>query len=175
MSSFAKRHIPKACIIALVVWLAGCSMPTPYQPAIDGLGYSEQSIENDRYRIIFAGNSQTPRSTVDNYLLYRIAELTLDRGFDHFILVEKDIERSTTYRSSATGFSGFHRGFYSYYPRRFGGFLSTTSRPSDRYAGLANVVMRKGEKPSDSPNAYSARDVLERLKPTIKRPTDRQS
>ena len=45
-----------------------------------GYGFSEQRIEDDRYRITFRGNSSTSRETVENSLLYRAAELTVQTG-----------------------------------------------------------------------------------------------
>ena len=62
--------------------LAACGQPTPYQPATAGYGYREQQIEDNRYRVSFAGNDLTTADTVQNYLLYRAAELTLGEGYD---------------------------------------------------------------------------------------------
>lgn len=156
--------IPMSLGIALFV--AACGTATPYQAAIDRYGYAEQSLEEDRYRVTFAGNTLTARETVENYLLYRAAEVTLARGYDHFIVVDTETERSTTYRSTATGFHG-HRSFYYGYPHGFGGFTSATSRPRNRYTAFANIVMREGEKPAGDTDAYDARDVLERLSPAV--------
>ena len=108
---------------------------------------------------------------MENYLLYRAAEVTRQRGFDHFVIVDRETERTTTYVSTTTGFSG-HQGFHPFYRGHSFGysrFATTTSRPRDRYAAFANIVMRGGEKPSDDPDAYDAREVLERLAPTISR------
>ena len=66
--------------LVLLGMLAGCAQPTPYQPATEGYGHSEQQIEDNRYRVSFAGNDLTPADTVQNYLLYRAAELTLGKG-----------------------------------------------------------------------------------------------
>ena len=151
--------------------LGACASPTPYQPAFDGHGYAEQAIEDDRYRVTFSGNTLTPRETVENYLLYRAAEVTLQRGYDHFVVVDRETERTTTYVSTTTGFGG-HHGFHPFYRGHsfgFSRFATTTTRPRVRYAAFANIVMRSGEKPSDDPEAYDARDVLERLAPTISR------
>ena len=69
----------------------------PYQASEGRYGYSEQQIEEDRYRVIFAGNPSTPRETVQNYLLYRSAELTVQNGYDYFTVTDRDVERSTRY------------------------------------------------------------------------------
>ena len=62
-----------AAVLVLGVVLAACAKPTPYKPADNGTGYTEQKLEANRYRVTFSGNSVTDRETVDNYLLYRAA------------------------------------------------------------------------------------------------------
>lgn len=163
------RFTRMSIVMAGVLGLAACGTPTPYQPALDGHGYAEQAIEDDRYRVSFSGNTLTPRETAENYMLYRAAEVTLQRGYDHFIVVDSAIERSTTFVSTTTGFGGVS-GFHSFrrgHPFGFGGFATTTSRPRSSYEATANIVMRSGDKPSDDPDAYDARDVVEKLAPTI--------
>src|SRR3546814_2874529 len=64
--------------------LAGCASPTPYQPAtgygFNRTGFSEQRTESNRYMVSFSGNSLTSRETVERYLLFRAAELTVQQG-----------------------------------------------------------------------------------------------
>ena len=117
---------------ALVGVLVACGgAPTPYQPAADGYGYSEQRIEDNRYRVTFAGNDLTKADTVQNYLLYRAAEVTLDSGYDYFTVVDRNLDRSTRYWG--TGEPHFGTGFYT----RLGQFrqrpwLQHLFRPADR-------------------------------------------
>jgi hypothetical protein len=146
--------------------LTGCGGgPTPYQPAAGGYGYSEQQIEDNRYRVTFAGNDRTSSDAVQNYLLYRAAEVTLDHGYDYFTMVDRNLDRSTTYWGSGpstymgTGFGRRSGGFI--------GFGTSTARPIDSYTAYADIVLFKGEKPADEVNAYAAHDVLSRLDATI--------
>lgn len=155
-----------ASALVLSGMLAACGQPTPYQPATDGYGYSQQQIEDNRYRVAFAGNELTPAGTVQNYLLYRAAELTLDEGYDYFVVVDREVERSTSYSGTADlGADHWSR----WDDDSVGGFgLSTYSaNPSHRYTTYADIVMFQGEKPQSDVNAYDARDVLRRLDPTI--------
>lgn len=161
----------------VLVMLAACAVPTPYQAADGGYGYTDQQIEGDRYRVSFDGNASTPREEVQNFLLYRAAELTVQNGFDYFTIVDRDVERSTRYYSHAYvddfGF-GYHRhrhrGRYGH--RRIFGprYVSGSSYPINEYSGTADIVMSEGEKPADEPNAYDALDVLQRLQPAVQKP-----
>ncbi|WP_208539119.1 CC0125/CC1285 family lipoprotein [Algihabitans albus] len=161
--------------VALLCLLAACASPTPYQPVEDRFGYAVQPLETDRYRVSFAGNSSTPRETVEDFLLYRAAEVTLDKGQDYFLLVDRDTERLTSFRTTGSGFGSFSRfGGSPFYGRGFAGpsFATATTRPRDRFTAYAQIVVRQGEKPVDDPNAFDARDVLERLGPNIVRPEE---
>lgn len=160
--------------------LAACATSTPYQPAADGRGYgfSEQRIEQDRYRITFRGNSLTTREQVENSLLFRAAELTLEQGFDYFVVVENDTEASTRYRSSPDpafygryryGYPGYYYAF-PYYAYGFGWgspYDSYTTREYTRYSAIAFVTMHNGEKPRDNPQAFDARQVMSNLRDLV--------
>lgn len=153
---------------AALVALTACAGPTPYQPAVNGYGYAEQQIESNRYRVSFAANSLTGRQTVENYLLYRAAELTIRLGGDYFVLVDRDIEPSTRYPSSYGGYG--YPGAWGP-PYRHSAFFSTgTERPITEYRAYADIVIYRGPKPSDDPNAYDAQEVGFRLAPIIVRP-----
>ena len=112
------RHLVLAAASALAV--ASCATSTPFQPAsAPGAfdGYSQQLIENDRARVTFGGNSMTDRETVETYLLYRTAELALERGFDHFTLVERDTEEDVDTRVRRSPGVGFGYGGPAFGPR----------------------------------------------------------
>lgn len=147
--------------------LAGCVTATPYQPAIDGHGYSEQKLESNRYKVLFAGNSSTPRRTVENYLLYRAAEVTLQNGYDYFVLVDQSTDADTEYRESFSG--GYGWGPYYWYPR-YGMSATATSSAITEYEAQANILVFKGSKPADNPRAFDARDLKSNLESYIQRP-----
>ena len=131
------RHL---LIAASALTLVACATATPYQPASEpgGFdGFSQQLIENDRARITFGGNSLTNRDTVENYLLYRAAEMAVERGFETFTLQERNVEASSRRQLSPGLYGGgfdsyFGYSFYrpsfgwsqSYAFSRFGGFRS---------------------------------------------------
>src|SRR5262245_31991715 len=115
--------------LALTLGLAACATPTPYQPSLPGQanggGYSELRLEPNRFRVNFAGNSLTSRETVEGYLLFRAAELTVQQGYDWFSIVDRETDRKTrTYVDQ----DPFYHPWYGGY-----GFW----RPSWRYYGAA--------------------------------------
>lgn len=160
--------LPPLALSAML--LAACATPTAYQPARSGYGYSEQKIETDRYRVTFAGNSSTPRATVENYLLFRAAELTLASGYDYFALSDRSTEAETRYQQTVSGFGGFGR----YYWGPVTEIGVSTGIPITEYAADADIVMFKGEKTAGDLRAFDARQVLENLGPTVRRPSEKK-
>lgn len=80
--------------------LAACGTATPYQPVgaptSQGYGgYSDVQIQPDRWRVTFSGNDLTSRETVETYLLYRAAELTVQSGYDWFTTTQRSTDATT--------------------------------------------------------------------------------
>jgi len=164
--------------------LGACATSTPYQAASSNArGYSEQQIESNRFRVSFSGNSLTHQETVENYLLYRAAELTTQRGFDHFIIAERATDKKERFVGSAphsTRYSRGYRGYFgwSYFRPSYGwGFGYGDPFYDDfdihqitRFEASAEIVMGRGVKPANNERAYDAREVMNNLAATIKRP-----
>ena len=99
-----------AALGASLIMLSACATTTPYQQASKAGafdGYSETLIENDRARVSFGGNSLTDLETVENYLIYRTAEFTKERGYDYFTLIDSDLETDIRLRSRGSSFNRF--------------------------------------------------------------------
>lgn len=152
---------------SLAILLTACATATPYRPLADGYGYSERKLESNRYAITFAGNSQTPRRVVEDYLLYRAAEVTLANGYNYFIMADQDTEADTRYQSQMVDY-GF--GSYRWGPRFSTGIGIGTTTSSTEYEGQANIVMFKGEKPTQDVKAFDAREIKSNLESRIARP-----
>jgi len=173
----------RLCFAALTaIAISACATSTPYAPAESGRGYgfAEQKIEENRYRITFRGNSLTTRETVETFLLYRAAELTLQNGYDYFVVVEGDTEANTTYSRSANpaffGRYGYGFGPYGYpgyafpyyaYGFGWGSPYDTYTREIIRYSAVAFVSMHRGEKPDANPQAFDAKDVVDNLRASV--------
>lgn len=170
-----KRFLP----ILLALALGACATATPYQPATpsSGGGYSERRIEDNRYQVSFRGNSLTERDTVETYLLFRAAELTLAQGFDYFIVTTRDVNKQSRVYAEPGPYAGF-RPYYSWYAPRFGWrpfydpfWDDTTYREVTKFEATAEIVMRRGQKPADDPKAFDARQVQSNLQGSVVRPT----
>lgn len=151
---------------ALLLLAACASSPTPYQAADGDFGYREQQIEENRYRVSFAGNSATSRQTVEDYLLYRAAELTVQNGHDYFEVVDRSTDQAFGGSAGAPqvgvgygGGSGFGLGMSVPILGGGGG--------SSRYTAQMDVLLHDGEKPQGAENAYDAWDVISRLQPKV--------
>ena len=169
-------------VVLCAAILAACATATPYQPATPasgdgGYGYAEHKIEANRYSLSFGGNALTERDKVESYLLYRAAELTLEQGYDYFIVAQ----RATDNRTRLLPYPGSSQfGFYpsySWYAPRYGWrpfydpyWDDTTYREVTRYQATAEIVLYKGQKPGSDPQAFDARQVRENLGGQIVRP-----
>lgn len=170
------KKLTLAAFAASMALLSACATPTPYGPALTtssyNPGYSDTKLEDGRYRITFAGNDLTRRETVENYLLYRAAELTLDAGCDWFEIVNRgtDQKTRTVYDPMMDNFSWrFYRGS-RWSAWGFGwDDMDREAIQYTRYEATAEIVMHKGDKP-DTPNAYDARSVKANLESQIVRP-----
>jgi hypothetical protein len=160
--------------------LAACATPTPYQPAIGTRwGYEENQIESNRFRVSFGGNSLTERETVETYLLYRAAELTVENGFDHFQVVTRGLEEESRFVGGGDPFYSHYRGFpvhYAFFHPRWGWrahhdpfWDDVNYREVTRYEASAEIIFGQGPKP-DHPGAFDARDVMTNLGDQIMRP-----
>ena len=188
-----RKSVTFAASAALALALAACATPTPYQPLTPGRssdgGFSEVRLEPNRARVTFQGNSLTSRETVEGYLLFRAAELTVQSGYDWFAIVERDTDKKTStyvqpdplYRPWY-GSYGFWRPAWRYYGRGYGWrgwdpfwgdpFWAdrVDVRTIERYEASAEIVMQKGPKPEADPKAFDARAVIDNLRPRVQYP-----
>ncbi len=164
----------------LAVWLTACAEPTPYQAAGEraAYGYSEEQLDPRTWRLQFAGNAQTPREQVEDYLLYRAAEVARGAGAGGFVVLDRDIERATFYRgniqpsygsSYSTGivlFGDHYGGGRNLRPYPRPAYL----RPIDRYTARATIRVFDGAAPEALGVTFDAEEVLSTLGPRIRRP-----
>jgi len=201
MSMLFGRKAVLAAVATGALLVAGCATETTYRPAtgqgFQRTGYSDRQIEPNRFLVSFAGNSVTSRDTVERYLFFRAAELTLQQGFDYFVMADRDTNlQSRTYTTPGVGggfgyggFGGYWGPSWRYRGRGFGwrswdpfigggfgagygGFGGPWGndfdvRTIDRYEATAEIVMRRGPIPADNIRAFDARRVVESVGPSV--------
>ena len=190
------RKVALGAVASGALLVAGCATETTYRPATgQGFyrqGYSERQIEPNRFLVSFSGNSATSRDTVERYLFFRAAELTLQQGYDFFVMVDRDTDRQTrTYATPGLGgpwgyggFGGYWGPSWRYYGRPWGGYGRGLGwspwygggfgawndfdvQTVDRFEATAEVVMRKGPIPQGEVRAFDARRVVETVGPSV--------
>ena len=189
-----KRVVLAMAATVALAGLAACETATPYQPVAPGNrqagGYSEYKIDAAHWRVTFAGNSLTSRETVERYLLYRAAELTLQQGYDWFVTTDRHTDKNTNYYADPDPF--YHSGFWGAYGwgwrpywRYYGGGFGWRSRDPwygdpfwarsvniqeiSRYEATTEIAMGKGA-PPQSERVFDARQVTAHLGSSIMRP-----
>lgn len=152
------RLIILAAAISAAAVASARAEVTPYQPSAVSRahhGYTETYIDANRARVSFAGNGETSRETMETYLLYRSAELTLQRGFDYFVVVDHDVETATTFAASGPPVPPIVPA------RRY--------REISSHTAVSEIIMSRGVRPLGAANAYDARTVYANLAGRVSR------
>ena len=199
------RKLMLASAAGAALLLGACVSETTYKPAtgqgFSRTGFSDRQVDENRFLVSFAGNSSTPRDTVERYLLFRAAELTLQSGGTYFVMVDRDTDlQSRTYstpgfgynrgfgyggfggywgpswRYYGGGFGGYGRGFgwSPWYGGGFGAFNDFDVQTVQRYEASAEIVVGRGPIPRDNLRAFDARQVADRIGPTVVLPGQRR-
>jgi hypothetical protein len=177
-----KRIVLAALFAGAALALDACETATPYQPlnapgAQASGGYFDHQIEANRWQVGFKGNALTSRETVERYLLYRSAELTLAQGYDWFEAVDRHTDKKTeTYAEPDPFYAGWggywgprwglyrpsYGWRYGYWGDPFWGPGPVDLNQVDQYQATAEILMGHGEKPNDR-QAFDARSVMQHL------------
>lgn len=194
------RFLRAFSVAALILTGSACTTtPTPYQPyraeragGVHG-GYSDQRLAPNRYLVRFHGNELTSRDRVEGYLLYRAAELTVQNGYDWFLVMDRHTEHDVStyvrpdplYRPYYGIGYGYWRPHWRYYSPGYGwdvwhpelgdpfwaDRLDVTTIQS--FEAEAEILLEKGAIPAGEERAIDARRVVAELGPTIVLPESR--
>lgn len=164
-------HAALLSVALLSAGLTGCATPAVYAPQTQrgGTGYTDERLAQNRYRVTFTGNTATPRAQVEDYLLYRAAQVTLDSGYAAFEFDARDTKAKTTYFSTFQRFPydpfwpGYDFGWYWH----SWAFDDVQTRPITRYEAYAEIIMLTADQAKSEPHALDARDVMARLGPRV--------
>ncbi len=144
---------PAVAAGALALFLAACvASPTPYQVADGDGGYTDRKLEDGAYQVTFTGNGATPRRSVQEAVLLRAAEVTLDANQGYFKVTGNSVEPVSK-------------------PKEGGWFdLSSFFGSEDADEGLVSTLdfVVVEEKPKrESPNIFEASKLVTELKDKV--------
>lgn len=157
-------------IPVIFLWAApmvtACATSTSHNLAESPRGYSEQQIGENRFRVTFTGNSSFSKGMVEDHLLFRAANLTIERGNDYFIVVKQETEDTRINRRITPLIYGYypcggHR--FPYYAYGFSWAHYPAAGEIRRFEAVAFIVMEEGHWPEDNPSAFDARKVIDDL------------
>ena len=74
--------------------LVGCS--STYQPDGFSGGFSETALGRDFYKVTFNGNGYTSPEKTNDFAMLRAAELSLENGYTHIIVMDSDSQITST-------------------------------------------------------------------------------
>lgn len=144
-------------VLTIALYLSGCA--TGYQDNNLFGGFEETRIKENSWIVRFKGNAYTSASKSADYCLMRCAEVCLENGYSHFILVDSNESTKTstftTPQSSHT--TGYVAGnnFYAN-TNTYGGQTHTMHRPRS-----TNTILALTEDEAKGfPQAYEAQFVL---------------
>lgn len=151
-------------ILLLATVLGGCA--TSYQKQSFSGGYSETQLGENIFQVSFRGNGYTSRERASDFSLLRSAEITLEKGFRYFVIVESEKNTkvgtyTTPTQSYSTG-SAYTSGNYIHgnaTTTTYGGQTYMISKPS-----TTNTIICFKEKPSEGGLVFEAEFVSRSLK-----------
>lgn len=158
--------IRTALIAVAALSLASCASLAPYGEATSptGQGYSEQRIEQDRYRITYRGVGDPAR--VADYALLRASDLTMANGFDWFEVTQRWTDGRPDSAGGMRPSVSIGAGSSRYGPYRSSGVGVGVglnfSGPSPTTTVL-EVRMGRGPRP-DRPTVYDPRQVAPNIR-----------
>jgi hypothetical protein len=165
-----KRTIFAAALSAALT-LAACASSPAYSPAqsANGVGYADQRIENDRFRISYRGAPRMNSADVQDYALMRAAEVTLANGGDWFEVVTADTDADAKRRYNIE--SDYDTRFVVHRSCSVAGCTSRLVPVTVRteyetvemrtiYEHVMEIRIGSGAKLAGAPKIYDARDTF---------------
>lgn len=146
-------------LLILLLFISGCA--TPYQKLGKRGGYTDEKINEHVYRVAFQGNTRTKDEDVYKYFIRRCAELTLEKGYKYFIVIEtEDKSKSTVVVQEGTPKSRKALTTIAYSGET--DFTPTQYKNVVKHIIEGKIALFKdGEEPID---AYKAQEVLQSIR-----------
>jgi hypothetical protein len=149
--------------LALTIILSACA--TAYQPQGLSGGFTETQLDTNVFKVSFRGNGYTRAEKAEDLALLRSAELTLKKGFTHFVIVDSQYrERNGSYTIPTQSYTTANASAYgnsayvTAHTTTTGGQTIHISKPS-----TSNTIMCFKEKPNIQGLVYDAQFVCNSL------------
>jgi hypothetical protein len=146
------RILPVAATLALAVCLSACILVTWFQK--DPAPTSSQSVTrmgDTVYRIDLQGLESTGRHKMTSNLLKRAAAVTLEAGYDYFIVSGGEVREENEIQATPAA--------RTFLESPSGSLVDSSARVSQRYYGSVLFHVYKGEKPPDNPLSFDAHSL----------------
>jgi hypothetical protein len=89
------KKYPTSIFYTVIITLFFTFCTTAYGPKGISGGYFESKISDSEYQVSFKGNQHTSLYVTNSSLLYRCAELTLEKGYEYFSIIEDETDTTT--------------------------------------------------------------------------------
>jgi len=144
------RILISAVTLALGICLSACSLVSAFRKETGPpISSSQTRVGDTAYRIDLQGLASSSRDKVTLDLLKRAASVTLEEGYDYFIVSGGEVRGEN--EMAPTPFGGS-------FPESPSGSLAEGSAGlTQRYSGSVLFHVFKGETPPDNPLAFDAR------------------
>jgi len=91
----------RVILLSLILFLPGCAT-TRYEPLAESRGDLVTQLQEDTYRVEYRVNLFTSQEVLDDFLRRRCAEVTLQQGYDQFLMTDKLMVLSYNRSTSVT-------------------------------------------------------------------------
>ncbi|MFI5202121.1 MAG: CC0125/CC1285 family lipoprotein [Candidatus Kapaibacterium sp.] len=155
--------------IAFTLSACGATKYAPMRHTSTGIetGYLEAQLDSTTWQVSFVANPSTGMAVVNRYMLYRAGELTTDRGFDYFVVLDYSNNSKGSGLNVQPGTSLIScpdPGTSNPYPKHPRiGFVEGT------HSAEVTIRMMHGVCPFHNPHAYDARMTISMMGPSIAR------
>lgn len=146
------RILPVAAILTLAVCHSACILITWFHK--DPAPTSSQSITrmgDTVYRIDLQGLESTGRHEMTSNLLKSAAAVTLDAGYDYFIVSGGEVREENELQATPAARTFQESSSES--------LVGSSARVSQRYFGSVLFHVYKGEKPPENPLSFDAHSL----------------
>lgn len=149
----------------LCVLVTACASGTAYRPAAEpnDYGYRDTMLTSDRFRVSFSGGYDTARETVENFALFRAADVALAHGQNRFRITSRESSPITSHGGGPSTRVGYGFG-YPYWSTGVG--YSTGGVSRTRYEAVIEIQLGD-EVPEKGPDVYNAVEIKRNLSASV--------